>query len=149
MWLDILKSLKKEKGLSTKQIAEKTNLPERTVNRIFSGDTDNPYMTTLIPIVNVLGGSLDDIFADTKVVVATETVVELQENVAELQENVAELQENVETVSTEKELLLTENKILQDKVCNLERELELTKMKLLHKEELLAVHNYYTKLKTE
>ena len=142
MWLDILKSLKKEKGLSTKQIAEKTNLPERTVNRIFSGDTDNPYMTTLIPIVNVLGGSLDDIFADTKVVVATETVVELQENVAELQEN-------VETVSTEKELLLTENKILQDKVCNLERELELTKMKLLHKEELLAVHNYYTKLKTE
>jgi transcriptional regulator with XRE-family HTH domain len=142
MWLDILKSLKKEKGLSTKQIAEKTNLPERTVNRIFSGDTDNPYMTTLIPIVNVLGGSLDDIFADTKVVVATETVVELQENVAELQEN-------VETVSTEKELLLAENKILQDKVCNLERELELTKMKLMHKEELLAVHNYYTKLKTE
>lgn len=142
MWLDILKALKKEKGLSTKQIAEKTNLPERTVNRIFSGDTDNPYMTTLIPIVNVLGGSLDDIFADTKVVVATETVVELQENVAELQEN-------VETVSTEKELLLAENKILQDKVCNLERELELTKMKLMHKEELLAVHNYYTKLKSE
>lgn len=142
MWLDILKALKKEKGLSTKQIAEKTNLPERTVNRIFSGDTDNPYMTTLIPIVNVLGGSLDDIFADTKVVVATETV-------AELQENVAELQENVETVSTEKELLLAENKILQDKVCNLERELELTKMKLMHKEELLAVHNYYTKLKCD
>lgn len=99
-------------------------------------------MTTLIPIVNVLGGSLDDIFADTKVVVATETVVELQENVAELQEN-------VETVSTEKELLLAENKILQDKVCNLERELELIKMKLMHKEELLAVHNYYTKLKSE
>lgn len=142
MWLDILKSLKKEKGLSVKQIAERTNLPERTVNRIFSGDTDNPYMTTLIPIVNVLGGSLDDIFADTKVVVATETVVELQENVAELQEN-------VDAVSTEKELLLAENKILQDKVSNLERELELTKMKLMHKEELLAVHNYYTKLKSE
>ena len=135
MWLDILKSLKKEKGLSVKQIAERTNLPERTVNRIFSGDTDNPYMTTLIPIVNVLGGSLDDIFADTKVVVATETIVELQEN--------------VEAVSIEKDLLLAENKILQDKVCNLERELELTKMKLMHKEELLAVHNYYTKLKCE
>ena len=135
MWLDILKSLKKEKGLSVKQIAERTNLPERTVNRIFSGDTDNPYMTTLIPIVNVLGGSLDDIFADTKVVVATETIVELQEN--------------VEAVSSEKDLLLAENKILQDKVCNLERELELTKMKLMHKEEMLAVHNYYTKLKCE
>ena len=94
MWLDILKSLKKEKGLSVKQIAERTNLPERTVNRIFSGDTDNPYMTTLIPIVNVLGGSLDDIFADTKVVVATETIVELQEN--------------VEAVTAEKNLVISD-----------------------------------------
>ncbi len=135
MWLDNIKELKKKTGMSVKQIAEKTNLPERTVNRIFSGDTDNPYMTTLIPIVNVLGGSLDDIFADTKVVVATETLVELQEN--------------VDAVSTEKELLLAENKILQDKVNVLTSELELTKMKLMHKEELLAVHNYYTKLKSE
>ena len=135
MWSENLAALKKRTGLSIKQIADKSNLPERTVNRIFSGDTDNPYMTTLIPIVNALGGSLDEIFADTSVVVATETV--------------AKLQENVETVSNEKDLLLAENKILQDKVCNLERELELTKMKLLHKEELLAVHNYYTKLKCE
>lgn len=136
MWLDNIKELKKKTNMSIKQIAEKTNLPERTVSRIFSGDTNNPYMTTLIPIVNALGGSsLDDIFADTKVIVATETV--------------AELQENVETVNTEKDLLLAENKILQDKVFNLERELELTKMKLMHKEELLAVHNYYTKIKSE
>ena len=135
MWSENLKALKKRTGLSVKQIAEKSNLPERTVNRIFSGDTDNPYMTTLIPIVNALGGSLDDIFADTSVVVATETVVELQEN--------------VETVNSEKDLLLAENKILQDKVAVLTQENELLKMKLLHKEELLAVHNYYTKIKGE
>ena len=135
MWLDNIKELKKKTSMSIKQIADKTNLPERTVSRIFSGDTDNPYMTTLIPIVNVLGGSLDDIFADTKVVVATQTVVELQEN--------------VETANTEKDLLLAENKILQDKVAVLTQENELLKMKLLHKEELLAVHNYYTKLKCE
>lgn len=135
MWSENLKALKKRTGLSVKQIAEKSNLPERTVNRIFSGDTDNPYMTTLIPIVNALGGSLDDIFADTSVVVATKTVVELQEN--------------VETVNSEKDLLLAENKILKDKVAVLTQENELLKMKLLHKEELLAVHNYYTKIKGE
>lgn len=135
MWSENLKALKKRTGLSVKQIAEKSNLPERTVNRIFSGDTDNPYMTTLIPIVNALGGSLDDIFADTSVVVATKTVVELQEN--------------VETVNSEKDLLLAENKILKDKVAVLTQENELLKMKLLHKEELLAVHNYYTKIKCE
>lgn len=135
MWLDNIKELKKSKGMSVKQIAEKTNLPERTVNRIFSGDTDNPYVDTLHRIVKALGGSLDDILADTKVVVGTESMVELQEN--------------VEAANTEKELLLAENKILQDKVNVLTSELELTKMKLMHKEELLAVHNYYTKLKTE
>ena len=139
MWLENIKELKKRTGMSTKQLAEKTNLPERTVTRILSGETDNPYMTTLIPIVNALGGSLNEIFADTSVVVATETVVELQENVVELQEN-------VEVVTSEKDLLLAENKILQDKVQVLMQENELLKMKLLHKEELLAVHNYYTKI---
>lgn len=47
MWLDNLKELKKRTGMSTKQIADKTNLPERTVTRIFGGDTDNPYVDTL------------------------------------------------------------------------------------------------------
>ena len=135
MWLDILKSLKKEKGLSVKQIAERTNLPERTVNRIFSGDTDNPYMTTLIPIVNVLGGSLDDIFADTKVVVATETIVELQEN--------------VEAVTAEKNLVISDYELLLEKYNGLEKELERTKTELAYTKKLLAVHEYYTKLKSE
>ena len=84
MLTSFLKDFKKETGLTIKQIAERSNLPERTVSRIISGDTDNPYMTTLIPIVKALGCSLDDIFADTKVVVATETVVELQETVEEV-----------------------------------------------------------------
>ena len=66
MWLENLKTLKKEKGLSIKQIADKTNLPERTVNRILSGETDNPYVDTLHRIVTVLGGSLDDILAEFK-----------------------------------------------------------------------------------
>ena len=47
MWLDNIKELKKAKGMSAKQIAEATKLPERTVTRIFSGDTDNPYVDTL------------------------------------------------------------------------------------------------------
>ena len=36
MWLDNLKELKKEKGLSTKQLAERSNLPEKTVQRVLS-----------------------------------------------------------------------------------------------------------------
>ncbi len=142
MWSENLKALKKRTGLSIKQIADKSNLPERTVNRIFSGDTDNPYMTTLIPIVNALGGSLDEIFADTKVVVATETV--------------AELQETVEEVKAEKNLVVSDYELLEEKYKRLEKELEtankelaLTKTELAYTKKLLAVHEYYTKLKSE
>lgn len=63
------KGAKKDKGMSSKQIAELTNLPERTVARIFSGDTDNPYVDTLRRIVGVLDGSLDDIFSEGSAVV--------------------------------------------------------------------------------
>ena len=136
MWLENIKELKKKTGMSVKQIAEKTSLPERTVNRIFSGDTANPYVDTLHRIVTALGGTLDDILADTKVVVGTE--------------NLATLQENLQAVHTEKERLIAENTILLNKVSVLNAENEILKMKLRHKEEeLQAIYDYYHKLKTE
>jgi len=133
MWLDNLKELKKKTGMTAKQIADKTNLPERTVNRIFSGDTDNPYVDTLHRIVTVLGGSLDDILADSKVVVATESLVEVKEN--------------ANVIEAERDLITAENSILKDKVAALTAENEMLKMQLKHKEEIIALHNYYNKLK--
>lgn len=136
MWSDNLKELKKKTGMSVKQIAEKTGLPERTVVRIFSGETESPLMTTLIPIVNVLGGSLDEIFADTKAVVGTKNLVELQES--------------LQAIQAEKERLIAENTILLNKASVLNAENEIFKMKLRHKEEeLQAIYSYYHKLKTE
>ncbi len=133
MWLDNIKELKKKTGMSVKQIADKTNLPERTVTRIFSGDTENPYVDTLHRIVSVLGGSLDDILADTKVVVGTESL--------------ATLQENVVVVEAERDLIIAENAMLKEKVTALTSENELLKMQLMHKDEIIALHNYYNKLK--
>ena len=134
MWLENLKELKKKTGMSTKQIADKTNLPERTVARILSGDTDNPYVDTLHRMVTVLGGSLDDILADTKTVVGDQNLITLQED--------------VERVSSEVELLRAENAMLKDKVTVLSAENDLLRLKLEHKEEIIALHNYYNKLKT-
>lgn len=133
MWLENIKELKKNKGMSVKQIAELTNLPERTVTRIFSGDTDNPYVDTLHRIVSVLGGSLDDILADTKVVVG--------------EQNLATLQENVEVVTAERDIITAENAILKDKVATLTAENEMLKLQLIHKDEIIALHNYYNKIK--
>lgn len=134
MWLDNLKELKKKTGMSTKQIAEKTHLPERTISRILAGETDHPYADTLDLIVKALGYDLGDIFADTKVIVATDDLVEIKEN--------------VDIVEAEHDRILIENEMLKTKNAALTMEIELLKKELQHKEELLALHNYYNKLKS-
>ena len=115
--------------MSVKVIAEKTNLPERTVSRIFSGETPNPYVDTLHRIVTVLGGSLDDILADTKAVVAHESLVEAQEA--------------ADVLEAQRDLKAAENEVLLAKVAALTAEVDLLKKELNHKEELLALHKYY------
>ena len=129
MWLDNLKELKKKTGMSSKQIAERSHLPERTIVRIFSGDTDSPYVDTLHRIVSVLGGSLDCILADTKTVVATESIIELKEN--------------VDATTAQRDLIAVKNDMLEAKIAALTTENELLKKELAHKDELLALHNYY------
>ena len=133
MWLDNLKELKKAKGMSSKQIAELTNLPERTVIRIFSGDTDNPYVDTLRRIVSVLGGSLDDIFAESKTIVGGQDLITTQAEVDRLTAEVA--------------MLTAENVVLKDKVTVLTTEADMLRLKLEHKEEIISLHNYYNKLR--
>lgn len=132
MWIDKLIELKKKSGYSSKQIAEGTFMPERTVSRIFAKETNGPSITTLIPIINFLGGSLDELFADTDAVIGNKKF--------------ADLQVKCDLVTAEKDLLSTENAILKDQINSLNAKIELLELKLMHKEELLAVHNYYTKL---
>ena len=129
MWLENLKELKKKTRMTSKQIAESTNLPERTVNRIFAGESDHPYADTLDRIVKALGYDLGDIFADTAVIVATEKLVEIKENVG--------------VVEAERDLTIAENEMLKTKNTALAAEVEFLKREIQHKDELLALHTYY------
>lgn len=115
--------------MSSKQIAERTRLPERTVNRIFAGESDHPYADTLDLIVKALGYDLGDIFADTGVIVATTELVEIKET--------------VDVVEAERDLTLAENEMLKTKNAAMQTEIELLKKEIQHKDELLALHNYY------
>ncbi len=129
MWLENLKELKKAKGMTSKQIANATNIPESTIKRIFSGDTDNPYVDTVRRIAIALDSTLDEIFAESKVVVATETLTEVKEN--------------TEVVEAERNLVLAELEILREKIAAQEREIVLLTEQLKYKDKLLAVHEYY------
>lgn len=133
MFLDRLQALKKEKNLSIKQIARKANLPEKTISRIFAGDTRNPYIDTLNSIAVALDSTLVDILTDTNIVVGTDTL--------------ANMQATIDLLQSEKELLITDNEILNKKVGTLTRELEIAKIELMYTKKLLATHEYYTKLK--
>ena len=133
MWLDNLKELKKNKGMTAKQIADATKIPESTIKRIFSGDTIDPYVSTIHRIVTILGGSLDHILADTNAVLSTESLVEVKET--------------AEVAEAERDLLLAEMEILKAKTVTQEAEIQLLKERLQHKDELLAVYNYFTKIK--
>lgn len=134
MWLDRLKELKKERDVTSRLIAEGTNLPPRTIERIFSGDTENPSMDTLRRIVSFLGGSLDDIFAEGSAVVGNK--------------NMKLLQDEIELIKAERDVLIAEAAIAKDKIAALSAENDLLKMQIKFKDEIISLHNYYNKLKS-
>lgn len=132
MLLENLRELKKSSGMTFKEIADASKTPESTVKRIFSGESE-PLASTLYRIVKAIGGSLDDILADTNVVLSPKTLVEVKEN--------------AEVVEAERDLVLAELEMLRAKATAQDTEIQLLKEKLQHKDELLAVYNYFTKIK--
>ena len=133
MWLENLKELKKAKKMTSKQIADATKIPESTIKRIFSGDTEDPYVSTIHRIVTVLGGSLDHILADTNAVLATESL--------------AEAIETAEVAEAERKLLLAEIETLRAKVSSQETEILLLKEQLKHKDEIFKIISYFAENK--
>ena len=141
MWLDIIRERRKELGYTIKYISQETLLPERTVSRIFSGETPSPYADTLKRITDILGLSLDETLADTKSVIGGKNYIALQE------ENTT-LTNEVERLNGELALSYAENSVLKDKIGVLTSENDILRLKLEHKEEIISLHNYYIKLKS-
>jgi transcriptional regulator with XRE-family HTH domain len=132
-----IKEIMKEKGFKTKHVVEKSGLSERTVTNILAGK-DGVYLDSLVRVAYALDVPIDELFKDSKATVGGKTFTELQR---ELDAVTIEK----ETLLAEKDLIVTENTVLQGKITALTAEIDLLKMQLLHKEELLAVHNYYLK----
>lgn len=61
MWHDELRKMKAASGLTTKDISLKSNVPEPTLEKIFSGQTKEPKLPTIMQIVHCLGFTLDDL----------------------------------------------------------------------------------------
>lgn len=61
MWLDNLKKMKKISGKTSQQISAETNIPKSTIDKLFSGQTKEPYLNSTKSIVHCLGYTLDDL----------------------------------------------------------------------------------------
>ena len=122
MWLANLKELKQKANLSCAQIAKLANMPEHTVARIFSGETPDPRVSTLHSIVKALGGSLDDILADTGAVLASTNL------------------------RAERDCLLAERDRLLEELAALVAEKDRLRMEIAQRDKIIATHEAYLKL---
>lgn len=131
-WRINLNELRKKTGKTYSQIAEEENLSEKSVGRVFTGEAKSPGVDLVRRIIHALGGTWREIFAESEAFIGAQ--------------GLATLQAEVDRLNAEMGVLRAENNILNDKITVLTRENSLLQMKLDHKEELLAVHNYYINL---
>ena len=125
MLLQNLKELRKASNMTLEELAEKSETPLSTVKHIFSGKCE-PLASTLYRLVKAMNGSLDEVLADTNVVLSPKTLAEVQKN-ADLAEAELEML-RIKTAKQEAEILLLEEK-------------------LKHKDEILRLIDYFAKVK--
>ena len=130
-WLINLIELFNRSNMNFKQIAEKENLAEKSVSNVFSGKSKNPGVDLIRRIIHALGGSWREIFGESGAVIGGQ--------------NLATLQADVDRLNSEVILLQAENAILKDENAALTAKNDLLQMQLKHRDEIIALHNYYNK----
>ena len=135
MLLENLRYFKEVSNMTYEQIAEGSKTPLSTVKNIFSGKSE-PLASTLYRISKALNVTLEDLLADANVVLAPKSLIEVKETLEEVQES-------ANIMEAERDLIKIENERLKIENANMTTELQLIKKELQHKEELLAVHNFY------
>ena len=119
LWRTNLREIKAKKGMRVAEIAVKTALPEKTVARVFSGESKSPGVDIVRRIINALGASWGDVFAESSAVITTQDVECLQEQIKQLSDEIVEMRR--------------------------EHESELLRLKLEYTEKIVAVYDRLVK----
>lgn len=136
MWREKIIEAKKAKNITTKMMSIKVNLPEQTITRILSGKTETPRIDSVLDLGASVGLSPAELFAETTSVLGDKNLVTLQEDLDHANAALTALQSEFAALSEENTNLKVEN-------VKLNAEKDLLRMKLEHKEEIIALHNYY------
>lgn len=138
-WLINLIELKNKTGMSSKQIADKENLSEKSVARVFSGESKNPGVDLVRRIIYALGGTWSEIFGESGAVIGGQSLATLQAEVDKLNEENALLSSSLNIANLEIEML-------KGKLAASESENKILSLRLEYEEKLVAVHTFYNKL---
>lgn len=139
LWRKSLNELRNRTGMSYKQIADKENLSEKSVTRVFTGEAKNPGVDVIRRIIHALGGTWGEVFAESCAVIGSQDLVTLQSEVNRLTEENAVLTSSLNIANLD----LAAQK---SKIAALESENKILQLKLEYEEKLVAVHNFYNKL---
>lgn len=135
-WRISLRDLRAKTGMTNKQIADKENLSEKSVARVFSGEAKNPGVDLIRRVIHAMGGTWSEIFAESGAVIGSQDMATLQAEVNRLTEENALL-------SSSLELARMELSVQKDKLTTLEAENKILSLKLECEEKIVAIHNYY------
>lgn len=133
-WLINLNDYRVRIDMPLREVAEKAMVSEKQVHRIFSGESKNPGVEPVRKILRAMGASINEIFEESGAVIGGQDLITLQAKVDELNAAIS--------------LLQAENTVLKRKTESLSAENDLLRLKLEHKEEIIAIHNYYIKAKS-
>jgi transcriptional regulator with XRE-family HTH domain len=136
MWREKIIEAKKSKNITTKMMSEKVRLPEQTITRILSGKTETPRIDSVLELGASVGLSPAELFAETTSVLGDKNLITLQEELDQTNAALTALQ-------SEFALLSEENTDLKVKNVTLTAEIDLLRLKLEHKEEIIRLHNRY------
>ena len=136
MWREKILEAKKAKNITPKMMSEKVRLPEQTITRILSGKTEAPRIDTVLDLGASVGLSPWELFYET-------TAVLSDKNMSLLQEELDKTNATLTALQTEFTSLSEEATDLRVKNVSLQAEIDLLKMQLSHKEEIIALHNRF------
>lgn len=140
MYCRRLEELRIAKGLSHKQWSIESGVSIDTIQRITHPehpDKDSTKINTLEDLCRPLGVELWEIFYPG------------DKSVAALQAELADLKAERDALVAENENLKTGQENLKSTIFLLESRIEVLNIQLAHKEEIIAIHNYYNSLRTK
>ena len=127
---------KERLNLSTKTMVDKSRLQlsEETIRRVLSGKTADPGINAVLDLADTVGLKPYEAFMDSTLASEFRAFLEIKAR--------------SEETEAERIRIIAENESLKVSNAGLVDRIRVLEMQLEHKEEIIALHNYYNKLKS-